>query len=429
MVRIKILNEAAERLLFFVLWSNFLYNLYIYRFVYIQICIYTCDMKVQLGSPVEGDNFFGREKELAYVWSLINDGNNIILPSPRRVGKTSFALKMLEKASAEGLEVIDINLEKHTESGFVEALTQRFIEQSSIEKFKERGKNLLKFINDMKPSLEVAGAKFAFNWQENHTNIYQQLDDLLDHDKPTLIFLDELTVLLTKMVKEENGLDRVTSFLHWLRDARIKKGTKIKWIYCSSVGIENFTHKYNLSEAMNDVPNFELKSFDHPTSIHMVNRLAANYELVLPRGITQGIVSKLVYCLPYFLQLMFEKIRLLHSVEDRPLEVPIVEEAYILLIEQDHFNTWIERIEKQYDDLQVHAFSMLRHACKVPVGVSRDSLFNLLMSKVNDQDEVERILSKLIYMLKNDGYLILEDEKYTFRSPLLRDFWLNRFVK
>jgi uncharacterized protein len=32
-------------------------------------------------------------------------------------------------------------------------------------------------------------------------------------------------------------------------------------------------------------------------------------------------------------------------------------------------------------------------------------------------------------MLTNDGYLIEEDGLYQFRSPLLRDFWFNRFVK
>lgn len=32
-------------------------------------------------------------------------------------------------------------------------------------------------------------------------------------------------------------------------------------------------------------------------------------------------------------------------------------------------------------------------------------------------------------MLQNDGYLIEVQSKYGFRSPLLRDFWYNRFSK
>ena len=32
-------------------------------------------------------------------------------------------------------------------------------------------------------------------------------------------------------------------------------------------------------------------------------------------------------------------------------------------------------------------------------------------------------------MLQNDGYLMEERDLYHFRSPLLRDFWFNRFVK
>ncbi len=39
-------------------------------------------MKNTTGAPVIGDNFYGRENELAYVWSRIESGNNFIFPSP-----------------------------------------------------------------------------------------------------------------------------------------------------------------------------------------------------------------------------------------------------------------------------------------------------------------------------------------------------------
>ena len=386
-------------------------------------------MKVQIGSPVEGDDFFGREKALEYAWSLIKDGNNVILPSPRRVGKTSFALKILEYARAEGWETIDISLEKHTESGFVEVLAKEFIRTSKLQTLKDSGKKLLEFISDLNLSADAGGVKLGFKWQQNQENIYEQLEALMDHDKPTLIFLDEVTVLLTKMLKEDNGLESVTSFLHWMRGTRITKNSKIKWIYCSSVGIENFTHTHNLSETMNDIPDFELKSFSKEVSVQMLDRLAESYSLPLNQSIKEAVVDKLGYCLPFFLQLMFDKIRYLNAVEDKELEPNIVDEAFSLLIEQDHFNTWIERIEKQYAELGVYAFGLLKQVCQVKEGISRESLYNFLISKITDPDRADSVLSKLIYMLKNDGYLIFEQELYLFRSGLLREFWLNRFVK
>ena len=74
-----------------------------------QICIFTKlyltlpenqqTMKNKAGPPVEGDDFFGREKELAYAWRKLQSGNSLLLAAPRRVGKTSFAKKLLSLAA------------------------------------------------------------------------------------------------------------------------------------------------------------------------------------------------------------------------------------------------------------------------------------------------------------------------------------------
>ena len=45
-------------------------------------------IKLKIGSPVVGEDFFGREVELKKAESLIRD-NNLMLAAPRRVGKTS----------------------------------------------------------------------------------------------------------------------------------------------------------------------------------------------------------------------------------------------------------------------------------------------------------------------------------------------------
>lgn len=55
-------------------------------------------MKNITGSPVEGDNFFGRTKELEFAWEQLQNGNSLILAAPRRVGKSSFAKKLIAKA-------------------------------------------------------------------------------------------------------------------------------------------------------------------------------------------------------------------------------------------------------------------------------------------------------------------------------------------
>ena len=64
------------------------------------------------GAPVEGENFFGREKELDFDVKQIKAGNSLILSAPRRVGKSSFAKKVLEILGNDGWNTVEINLEE-----------------------------------------------------------------------------------------------------------------------------------------------------------------------------------------------------------------------------------------------------------------------------------------------------------------------------
>jgi hypothetical protein len=97
------------------------------------------------------------------------------------------------------------------------------------------------------------------DWKENKEIVYKQLAALLDHREKTLIFLDELTVLLTRIFEtSDDGINDVKNFLHWLRDIRITAGSRIRWIICSSVGVENFTHKHGISDTINDVSVYHL---------------------------------------------------------------------------------------------------------------------------------------------------------------------------
>jgi len=386
-------------------------------------------MKNIIGPPVVGDDFFGRDDELNFVWGLIESGNNIVLPSPRRVGKTSFALRLIEIAQSKGWNVISINMEQNSgEQDFVETFVEELKKLSTWEKVKDKGNKLLDLLKQFKPSVDYGEVRFTLDWQLHKEETYHQLANLLDQNKETLIFLDELTALLNTIIKEDDGLKNTIHFMHWMREFRQKK-SKIRWLFCSSVGIENFTHTYGIGNTMNDTQDYALRSFNVLVSKSMLSKLSIDNNLPLSDELQSAIINKLIYCTPYFLQLMFLKINFLHTIESKPLDDLIVEIGFKELTEEKHFNTWIERIEEQYGDLKNYAFSMLSHICLEKTGTKRTSLENIISKTIQDQEEVQKIVSKLLYMLKNDGYLIEENGLHGFRSPLLREFWYNRFVQ
>lgn len=382
------------------------------------------------GPPVIGDDFFGREKEITYVWKRISAGNNIVFPSPRRVGKTSFALKLIEIAKNEGWDTVKLNLEKvKTQQEFLIAFIEELKHLSWWSTLKDKGGQLLDSLKAIKPKIAMGDISVTLEWEKSMANVYKELDGILDHNSPLLIFFDELTILLTAMVNEEDGKKDVTNFLHWLRDLRIRSGSKIRWIFCSSVGIENFTHRHGISDTLNDTHDYELKSYSKDESKEMLFLLGQSNGVAITEEIASAVVEKLDFCLPFFLQIFFEKIDVLTNVEGLSMDIGIVEKSYQALIGENHFNTWIERISSQYAENTEHAFILLKHLCQAHEGANRGNLTNTIINANTPAEKGDSIVSQLLYMLKNDGYLIEEERLYRFRSPLLRDFWFNRFVK
>ena len=61
------------------------------------------------GSPVEGENFFGRN-DIAQHLRQILDHDDILLLGPRRIGKTSLARAVMALAHQQGWTTIEINV-------------------------------------------------------------------------------------------------------------------------------------------------------------------------------------------------------------------------------------------------------------------------------------------------------------------------------
>ena len=385
------------------------------------------------GSPVEGDNFFGREKELKYAWNHIRKGNSLILSAPRRVGKSSFAKKLLEIAKGEKWNTLEINLEEiKSEEGFVKLFIEKLQEESWCENIKARTGNIIgQILESIKPSIEYEGAKASFEWKNRKDDIYKKLKSLLDHEDETLIMIDEVTILLNCFVKndKENGIKDVEFFLNWLRSFRQASGTRIRWIFCSSVGIDNFTSLHNISYTLNDMDPLPIGEFSKIKAADLINQLASSENLEFSRDQVNYILKKLGWNLPYFIQIFFSNINQLVKIHDNTISENTFDEAYIDLINEKHLNTWDERLS-EYIEYEPYARMVLKNLSRVKEGEGRNTLYNLIYARTNDEEMTETILNKILYMLRNDGYLIqTSDDRNTFRSPLLRDFWFNRFAK
>ena len=377
-------------------------------------------ISIKTGPPVEGVDFYGREKELQYAWEYhISKGVSLLLSAPRRVGKSSFSKKLLKRAEENGWKTLYLDLQGTiTESEFVKLFKK---ELKSEKWWNKAGNTILKLLEGIE-DWEVAGIKINPKVWRNDT--YEKIKQLIENTEDILIVIDELTIYLNHLLSQENGEERVEFFLEWLRSFR--QTTKVRWIFCSSVGIENFASMHQLSKHLNDLHSFPIGAFSEYEAKNFISRLDVDEKVHFTKEHIQYILDKLVWHLPFFIQILIEKINFLICIEDRQLSYETIDEAYNLLITEKHFNTWDERL-KEYGAFEINARKILK-LCVLPIGESRENLLANLSAKNGDIDKTENILAKLLNMLQNDGYLIENKGKYMFRSPLLRDFWYHRFI-
>lgn len=104
--------------------------------------------------------------------------------------------------------------------------------------------------------------------------------------------------------------------------------------------------------------------------------------------------------------------------------------AYTELCSESYLNTWSERLV-EYRELERPARIILKALCSDKSGIDRVGLFNILMTgqDTTKADDIDLMLSHVLEMLENDGYLLRKGSIRTFRSPLLRDYWYGKFVQ
>lgn len=382
----------------------------------------------RIGPPVEGENFYGRTKELRKANNLLDGGHSLLLSAPRRIGKSSLAKRLANDKQQQGWKCVYIDLEQTTtEEGFLQLVISHF-EQNHVWKQIADGmaqgvKNLLDRIQ--KVSIGSIGIDLAT--PERQEDLYKNLYEALRHDEDCFIVVDELTLFLNTLLKSENGEKKVSFILNWLRSLRQVQDTKVRWLFCGSVGLKNFTSSLNLSYTINDLTDFRLDELAPDEAHGLLTGLCQGEGIEMSDEMVDYALKKLFWNIPYFIQILFAKIS---DNYNGPVSEADIDSAYTELCSESYLNTWSERLV-EYRELERPARIILKALCSDKSGIDRVGLFNILMTgqDTTKADDIDLMLSHVLEMLENDGYLLRKGSIRTFRSPLLRDYWYGKFVQ
>lgn len=381
----------------------------------------------KIGPPVEGNDFFGREKEIRLANKLLDRGHSLLLSAPRRIGKSSLAKKLIDEKKKQGWKCVYIDLEEtDSEDGFLRLVIEAFSNNEIWKQIVSDTAKGLKSIFNKIEKVSVGPVEFDLGQREEKENLYKNLKELVNHEKNTFIVVDELTLFLGILNKTRNGIEKVTYILNWLRSLRQVKGTKIRWLFCGSVGLRNFTSSKNLSYTINDLTEFRLDELDRKEASGLLLELSKSEEIRISNNIIDYILDKLSWNIPYFIQVIFSKLSEEYYEE---LTTDSVDAAYKKLCSENYLGTWSERLV-EYQEYEMPARQILKELSTRPSGAERNALLDKLMTGQDPSkvDSMDLILSKTLDMLENDGYIMRNESLRIFRSPLLRDFWFNKFV-
>ncbi len=382
----------------------------------------------KIGPPVEGDDFFGREKEIRQANRLLDRNHSLLLSAPRRIGKSSLAKRLIEEKKAQGWKCVYIDLEETTtEEGFLRLVIEAFKKNGIWKQFAEGMSKGLASVLDRIEKVSVGPVDFNIGKKEEQEDLYKNLKELIKHEEDTFIVVDELTLFLGILNKSDNGAEKVAFILNWLRSLRQVSKTQVRWLFCGSVGLRNFTSAMNLGYTINDLTEFSLDELTRKEAIGLLRGLCRSEDINMSEECINYTLDKLQWNIPYFIQVIFSKL-----AEDYGGKITQenIDVAYDKLCSENYLSTWSERLA-EYREYEVPARQILKSLSTQSSGMERDSMLNILMTDqdVSMREQIDYTLSKVLEMLENDGYIIKKNTTRAFRSPLLRDYWFSKFVQ
>lgn len=402
------------------------------------------------GSPVEGENFFSREKDIARLREIL-ENDDILLLGPRRIGKTSIARAVMALVRNESWRAIEINVASCVdERGFLDKLNATLApELDSLagkarnaigEAFSGMGKRI-KSVKLPIPGAGSVGVDLTQAEEEDWTAVANDLLRLIARaEQRWLIYIDELPILLFNIIRADpqTGVQRVRRFLDWFRnDVRaLPEAGKVRWLVSGSVGLDTLVQQHGMADTINSMSHQSLDAFEEDVALAMLAKLAERYTIELPETAARELIVAVQWPQPYYIQAAFHHLRTLLAADAKATAAELIEQAINKLVQpgaDNDFHHWQDRLRQQLSPADAgHALALLNRAARDPVGVRPETLLTGLEERMPNAtpEEAKRTFIRLRDILQRDAYWWPDESsgarRYRFRLEPLRRWWLRR---
>ena len=391
-------------------------------------------MKSSTGRWVSGDNFFDRTDELAWLESKVQDGNHILLTGQRRMGKTSIARELGARLERDGWNLIFASTEgARDEENAISSIASAAYSLIPVRARLSRWLGEQVEIEDVE--LRYVGVKIRATvtkatWRRQGHELVKLC---ADHATPVLLVVDELPIFLARLLRRDDGPERVDDFLSWLREAfqRVEGGSPVLLV-SGSIGLVPLVQRLRIPNRIDYLRERRLGPWNRETSIECLQRLASAYDLTMDHGAADTVYERLGIGVPHHVQLFFARLQDSTAVRESGRitteDVDVVYRTEMLgrdgRKELHHYDSRLKEALGDNRSYQIAGVILAEAATQqVFTAGARRALEGLYSDKVEGAgDRIGLVLDILVH----DGYLEQQSDGYRFLSRWLKDWWSAR---
>jgi uncharacterized protein len=398
-------------------------------------------LKRTVGNWVDGDRFWDREVEMELFIEQLEEGAHLLLVAQRRIGKTSL---MHEAARLIQDRFLCLHVDLQEAASAADAIAELSVATKRYQPLWSKTKaifaNIAKTTTETIDSLQVADLKVTLrsgltegDWRDKGDRLFAML---ADSDKPVVIFLDEVPILVSRLLKGEDYAitperrTQADAFMSWLRANSLKHQGKIRLVVTGSIGLEPILKQAGLSATINHFAPFELGPWTAEAAQGCIAALAEEYGLGFEEGTIDHMVERIGICIPYHVQLFFEQIYQscrLRSIQTVSKE--LVAEIYDRKMLSTRGHAELSHLEERLKmvlgpSLHPLALDLLTEAAVTGhLTPEAAAIFGKEYAIANEIARPEDVLREVLNILEHDGYLRKDGATYVFVSMLVKDWW------
>ncbi|RKT47378.1 AAA family ATPase [Thiocapsa rosea] len=357
-------------------------------------------------------------------WRALESGSHLLLPGPRRIGKTTLLKQALAQPRTDFFPVYVFVESIDSVDELYRKLLSSLLDQEFVGRLSRASRRFSTWVGQIR--IEEIGSKVRFGavGPLDHLDEFIRFCRTLELDGRILLMVDELPQAVENTLgsKSEQERREAIRMLQTLRDCRHDPALteRIQFVFAGSIGLENVAASLGATKHINDLTTVRIPPLTPDEGRAFLNAELTRLGLAhIPQQVREHLLGRIGWdwLIPIFIKRLAEELPPDASTPDA------VDQAFTtLLTHQNLFEHWYGRLRMTLDPGELQLVkAMLGYAADPRNnGIHSRSLTNLAVEHGLLEHQVD-----LVGILKHDGYLNNQEDpaRYRFNSPVIREWW------